>query len=193
MDTLEKLQSALDTLNKERTRIQSEGWYLQDCWLVQVKPGGTARTNRIYWQLRSRTAMFDGKKLKHLKQNEVDDYKAAIARGQQLKQIDRSIEKYSQQLEQLTAKTYSRETSTPRNTPQPIPQLTTDNCEQKLFLCTTETTHGFTDLIAQENLVKEVIAKSQQLRVSLRHSLARSKALAAINLALRRSYTDSQY
>ncbi|MDF5731826.1 MAG: hypothetical protein PUP92_28420 [Rhizonema sp. PD38] len=83
MYTQKKLQSALDALITERSRVQSEGWYLQDCWLVQVKPGGTARTNHLYWQIRSRRAIFNGKKLKHLKQNEVDDYRAAIARGRQ--------------------------------------------------------------------------------------------------------------
>ncbi len=190
MHTLKKLQSALDALNTERSRVQSEGWYLQDCWLVQVKPGGTARTNHLYWQLRSRKAIFNGKKLKHLKQNEVDDYKAAIARGRQLKQIDRQIEKHKQRLEQLTPTIHSPETSTPRKTPQPIPQLTTDSFEQTL-LCRTETKNEFTDLTAQENLVKEVIGKSQLLRASLRHSLACSKALKAINLAIRRNSTVS--
>jgi hypothetical protein len=110
--TREKLQSALVALNIERAQIKSEGWYLQHCWLVQVKPGGNARTNRKYWQVRSRQAMFDGKTLKHLRADEVEDYRAAINRGRQLKQIDRQIEKLQQRLLALATTTQSKVTFT---------------------------------------------------------------------------------
>jgi len=123
MHTLEKLQSALDALNTERARIAGEGWYLQNCWLVQVKPGGNARTDRKYWQARSRQAIFDGKMLKHLKPDEVQDYKAAIARGRQLKQIDRQIEKLVQQLEQLSATTEPSKDTSPRQMLTPAETL----------------------------------------------------------------------
>jgi hypothetical protein len=93
MDVCEKIQSSVELLNIERNRILSEGWYLQYCWLVRVKPGGTARTDRQYWQVRSRQEMFDGKKLKHLHADEVEDYRAAILRGRKLLQIDRQIAK----------------------------------------------------------------------------------------------------
>jgi hypothetical protein len=112
MYTREKLQSALDALNIERAQIKSEGWYLQHCWLVQVKPGGNARTNRKYWQVRSRQAMFNGKTLKHLRADEVEDYRAAINRGRQLKQIDRQIEKLQQRLFALTTTTQTKLTLT---------------------------------------------------------------------------------
>ena len=112
MYTLEKLQSALDALNIERAQIAGEGWYLQNCWLVQVKPGGNARTNRKYWQVRSRQLMFDGKTLKHLRADEVEDYRAAINRGRQLKQIDRQIEKLQQRLLALATTTQSKVTFT---------------------------------------------------------------------------------
>jgi hypothetical protein len=93
MDVLEKLQTRVELLKIERNRILNEGWYLQYCWLVRVKPGGTARTSRQYWQVRSRQELFDGKKLKHLHANEVEEYRAAILRGRQLQQIDRQIAK----------------------------------------------------------------------------------------------------
>ena len=112
MYTREKLQSALDALNIERAQIKSEGPYLQNCWLVQVKPGGNARTNRKYWQVRSRQAMFNGKTLKHLRADEVEDYRAAINRGRQLKQIDRQIEKLQQRLLALATTTQSKVTFT---------------------------------------------------------------------------------
>jgi hypothetical protein len=44
---------------------------------------------------------------------------------------------------------------------------------------------GFTDLTEQERLVKEVIAKSQALRASLRHSVAVGKLLGARIINLR--------
>jgi hypothetical protein len=93
MDVREKLQTRLALLKIERNRILNEGWYLQYCWLVRVKPGGTARTSRQYWQVRSRQGLFDGKKLKHLQADEVEEYRAAILRGRQLQQIDRQIAK----------------------------------------------------------------------------------------------------
>ncbi|WP_414581410.1 hypothetical protein [Scytonema sp. PCC 10023] len=215
---LEKLQSALDALNTERVRIAGEGWYLQNCWLVQVKPGGNARTDRKYWQARSRQAIFDGKMLKHLKPDEVEDYKAAIARGRQLKEIDRQIEKLQQQLEQLTATTDSLSASgisTPHETPLQIPMLATDSFERSPLFAQNvssanllgeaepgsgigrgtrslegqpQSTVIFTDLTEQERLVKEVIAKSQALRASLRHSVAVGKLLGARIIDLRRGH-----
>ena len=192
MHTLEKLLSALDALNRERVRIAREGWYLQNCWLVQVKPGGNARTDRKYWQARSRQAIFDGKKLKHLKPDEVEDYKAAIARGRQLKQIDRQIEKLQQQLEQLTATTdySSKDTSFPTPLLQPEKSITPPfpTREGGLGGLGLESTPGLTDLTEQERLVKEVLAKSQLLRASLRHSVAVGKLLGARLIDLRRGH-----
>jgi hypothetical protein len=96
MDVCDKIQVSVEGLNIERDRLLNEGWYLQYCWLVRVKPGGTARTDRQYWQVRSRLELFDGKKLKHLHADEVEDYRAAILRGRKLQQIDRQIAKLRQ-------------------------------------------------------------------------------------------------
>ncbi len=93
MDVCEQIQASVEVLKIERNRILSEGWYLQYCWLVRVKPGGTARTARQYWQVRSRKELFEGKKLKHLHADEVENYRAAILRGRKLQQIDRQIAK----------------------------------------------------------------------------------------------------
>lgn len=97
MGLLERLKVDLEILQIERSNLVASGWYLQHCWLVQVQPGGTARTNRSYWQVRSRQAMFDGKKLKHLKAHEVEEYKAAIERGRQLERVDIQIRQIQQQ------------------------------------------------------------------------------------------------
>jgi hypothetical protein len=224
----EKLQSALDALNTKRSQIAGEGWYLQHCWLVQVKPGGNARTDRKYWQVRSRQPMFEGKMLKHLKLDEVEDYRAAIARGRQLKQIDRQIEKLQQQLKQLSATTdQQRQKARGRRQKErgsvrlPISLLATDKellvqapykqssqvpvqpesespTEQNLLpsasspLPSLQSTVGLTDLAEQERLVKEVLAKSQQLRDSLRQSGVVSQKLRTRYLNLRNGHPRLQ-
>ncbi|HEY9675723.1 MAG TPA: hypothetical protein V6D11_30040 [Waterburya sp.] len=192
MYAVEKLQSALDALNTKRSQIAGEGWYLQHCWLVQVKPGGNARTNRKYWQVRSRQPMFDGKTLKHLKLDEVEDYKSAIARGRQLKQIDRQIKKLQQQLEQLLATTNeSRNSSTPHETPLQNPILSTESL-QELLEGQPSSKVTFTDLAEQERLVKVVLAKSQELRDSLRQSGVVSQKLRTRYLNLRNGHSHLQ-
>lgn len=138
---------------------------MQHCWLVQVKPGGTARTNAKYWQVRSRQPIFDGKTLKHLKPEEVEDYRAAIERGRALKQLDRQIEKLQQKIAQLIPTIDSESPLSPTDkSQQPKEKQPVDRV-------------GFTDLAEQERLVKEVLADSQALRASLRQSLVRSKRL----------------
>ena len=232
---LKKLQSALDALNTKRSQIAGEGWYLQHCWLVQVKPGGNARTDRKYWQVRSRQPMFDGKTLKHLKPDEVEDYRVAIARGRQLKQIDRQIEKLQQQLKKLIATTdSSRSSSTQILHHPPSPPYQGGNKSQKLaspltkgglrgvnndsgarFESTSDETPlqnsilstkslqeslqeqpqskvTFNDVAEQERLVKEVLAKSQELRNSLRQSGAMSQQLRARYLNLKNGHPRCQ-
>jgi hypothetical protein len=165
MSTLKKLQSALDTLNTQRSQVVESGCFLQHCWLVQVKPGGTARTNAKYWQVRSRQPIFDGKTLKHLKPEEVEDYRAAIERGRVLKQLDLQIEKLQQKIAQLIPAIDSEPSLLP------IDKLQQSKEKQPIDRV------SFTNLAEQERLVKEVLANSQALRASLRQSLTRSKRL----------------
>jgi hypothetical protein len=240
MYTVEKLQSALDALKAKRSQLTGEGPYLQHCWLVQVKPGGNARTDRKYWQVRSRQPMFDGKTLKHLKLDEVEDYRAAIARGRQLKQIDREIQKLQQRLEQLIAKTdKERQKAEARRQKErgsvqfPISLLATDknllvqapyeqssqalvqpesesptepnilpsaSCPSGVLptrdagseaqhpLPSRQSKVRFTDAAEQERLVKEVLAKSQNLRDSLQNSATLSKLLRAGSVELRKGH-----
>jgi hypothetical protein len=98
---LRELQAEQAALQAERATLMGQGQCLQNCWLVQVKPGGTARTNRQYWQVRSRQPLFDGKKLKHLKEFEVEAYQAAIERGRALKRLDSQLAKLQHQLRQM--------------------------------------------------------------------------------------------
>ncbi|KYC41720.1 hypothetical protein WA1_16935 [Scytonema hofmannii PCC 7110] len=192
MSTLKKLQSTLEALNTERAQVAGAGWFLQHCWLVQVKPGGTARTNCKYWQVRSRQPMFDGKTLKHLKPNEVEDYRVAIQRGRQLKHIDRQIEKLQQQLAQLTLTTdslraASESSSAAHKPPLQIPILPTGDLQQAMKEQLLNQVK-FTNLAEQERIVTEVLANSQALRASLRQAVARSKQLGVRNIDLRKKF-----
>lgn len=200
MSSFEKLQSDLDALNAQRAQIVGEGWFLQHCWLVQVKPGGTAHTDSKYWQVRSRQPLFNGKTLKHLKAEEVEDYRAAIARGRQLKQVDRQIEKLQQRLRQQTSITdTSRDTSSrsfpssPQETPLQGPMLAGGSQRSSEESVEQPPEPGkSTDLTEQERLVKEVLANSQALRASLRRSVALCKWLGARNIDLRKGHPRAQ-
>lgn len=97
LELLEKLKS----LEAERSQISSEGDVILDAWLAQSKPSGTARTSKPHWQLRSRKPQFGGKKSKYLKAAEVSQYEAAIARGKQLKELDRQIKTLQQRIEKI--------------------------------------------------------------------------------------------
>lgn len=177
MHLQEKLQLTLDALDRERSQIAAEGWYLQHCWLVQVKPGGNARTACKYWQVRSRKALFDGKKLKHLKPDLVEAYKVAIERGRRLDRIERQIEKLK--LQQLAVTTDSLNLIAVTLPPSNLildPGKQQPKEAPKIEL--------FTNLTEQERLVKEALAKSQTLRASLRQSIMRCKAIGARNTLL---------
>jgi hypothetical protein len=190
MSILEKLQSDLDALNIQRAQVVGTGWSLQHCWLVQVKPGGTAHTDCKYWQVRSRQPIFNDKTLKHLKADEVEDYRAAIERGRQLKQIDRQIEKLQQRLQTSIMDSSNRSfVLTPQETPLQVPLLPSgfqqsiaESMQQSVSL------EKFTNLTEQERLVKEVLANSQALRASLRQSMALCRELGARNVDLRKGY-----
>ncbi len=97
---LELLES-LKTLETEKARISGEGNVLLDCWLSESKPGGTARSQKAHWQLRSRKAQFNGKKSKYIKASDVGLYQAAIARGKQLRQLDQQIEALRQRISKI--------------------------------------------------------------------------------------------
>ena len=103
MNRYSELLKTLEDLEAERTRISGEGDVLLDCWLAESKPGGTARSQKAHWQLRSRKAQFNGKKSKYVRAADVEQYEAAIARGKQLRQLDRQIEALHQRIVKIEA------------------------------------------------------------------------------------------
>jgi hypothetical protein len=103
MIKLQVLKQELATLQAERMRISGEGEVLLDCWVAQSGAGGTARTKKHYWQVRSRNPIFDGKKSKYLKAHEVAEYEAAIARGKRIKALSKEIQKLQQRISKVEA------------------------------------------------------------------------------------------
>lgn len=176
MSSLQKILSTLDTLVAQRTEIAGAGWFLQHCWLVQVKPGGTARTDCKYWQVRSRRPILEGKTLKHLKRDEVEDYRTAIERGRQIEQIDRQINRLQKQLQQLGPAVNSfNEPLEPLSNPPTV--LSTEDLQQPLER--PPTSFQFKNLAEQELFVKELLSTTQTLRASLQGSAALNKRLRA--------------
>ncbi|MEP0873776.1 hypothetical protein NDA01_29125 [Trichocoleus desertorum AS-A10] len=76
---------------------------LVDCWVAHSAAGGPARTENLYWQVRSRNPIFDGKKSRYLKAFEVAEYEAAIARGKRIKALGKEIEKLQQRISKVEA------------------------------------------------------------------------------------------
>lgn len=97
------LLNELATLEAERIKVGNAGVVLFDCWVAQSGASGTARTKNLYWQVRSRQAMFGGKKSKYLKAAEVAEYEVAIARGKRIKALDKEIAKLRDRINKLEA------------------------------------------------------------------------------------------
>lgn len=90
MDSLESLRSQVTILEIERTWIKQQP-FVVGCWAVKYKPRGSARTENVYWQLRSNEPMFNGRRTKHLKSGEVAEFQTQIARGRRLRQLSRQV------------------------------------------------------------------------------------------------------
>lgn len=80
----------LSALKRKKESIEQEG-YLQDCWIEKYRPGGTAKGDNIYCQLRSRKAFSNGKRRRHLKPDEIAVFRRLIENGRKLKRIEREI------------------------------------------------------------------------------------------------------
>lgn len=93
----------LENLKAEKRQLEDQGAVLFECWIAESKPGGTARTKKAHYQLRSRQPQFGGKKSKYLKLDEVGEYRAAITRGKAIRQLEKQIEVLQKRIEQVEA------------------------------------------------------------------------------------------
>ena len=82
---------SITSLKNQKGRIEAEG-YLLDCWIGKYRPGGTARGEKLYYQLRSRRPFENGKKSKHLKAEEIPHYRKLIDNGRKLKRILKQLD-----------------------------------------------------------------------------------------------------
>ena len=103
MNAFAAMLENLETLKTEKRQLEDQGMILFDCWIAESKPGGTARTKKAHYQLRSRQPQFAGKKSKYLKVDEVGKYQSAIARGKAIRQLEKQIVVLQKKLERIEA------------------------------------------------------------------------------------------
>ncbi|MBD1999243.1 hypothetical protein H6G00_21955 [Leptolyngbya sp. FACHB-541] len=101
MNAHQTLLEKIASLQSQQFKIREQGDVLLDCWIAQSKPSGTARTDNSHWQLRSRKPQFGGRKSKYLKPSEVGQFEEAIARGKELKRLEREIGALRQKVERV--------------------------------------------------------------------------------------------
>ncbi|WP_416668489.1 hypothetical protein [Egbenema bharatensis] len=202
MDLLKGLQTDLEILQTERSHLIQTGWCLQHCWLVQVKPGGTARTTRTYWQARSRQPIFDGKKLKHLKTDEVETYRAAIERGRQLKQIDAEISKVQQQLWRAVKKLNRSQPQSESHSPieqQPASSPAAPESDPSTATLPAQINPDHLtrpekqpEQLDPDHAIERLISRSQELRTLMQQTIAYKRTLMKENRSLRAQYQQTR-
>ena len=80
----------ISRLKRRVETIEQEG-YLQNCWIGQYRPRGTARGDNIYFQLRSKEPLPHGKRSKHLTPDELDHYQQLVRNGRELRKLRKEI------------------------------------------------------------------------------------------------------
>lgn len=105
---LESLLEELKSLEEQAARIRASGEVLQGVRLVKIAPGGTAgepsKSKAKYGQLRGigrDGKLPSGQKTQYVALAEIDKVEAAIARGQQLTQVEKAIAKLQERIEKL--------------------------------------------------------------------------------------------
>lgn len=86
----------ISALKRSIAQIEQEG-YITDCWIARYRPGGTARGEESYFQLRSRNPFTDGTRTKHLSAGELPAYQKLVENGRLLKKLKRQLARVEQQ------------------------------------------------------------------------------------------------
>lgn len=81
-------------LKRKINQMEREG-YLLDCWIAAYTPGGTAKGEHTYYQLRSRKPLKNGKRTQHLSAAEVPCYQQLVENGRFLKRLKRQLARVS--------------------------------------------------------------------------------------------------
>ena len=78
------------TLLRQRADLIKQGC-LFDCWVGQYRPGGTAVGRHVYFQLRSRKPLENGRYSRHLAAGEVETVQRDIANARRVRKIDKAL------------------------------------------------------------------------------------------------------
>jgi hypothetical protein len=95
------LRAQLTALEAALTAVRAAGNILTDARIDSSTPGGTTVRGQPSTQYRLRVK---GQKARYLKADQVAATRAAIARGKQLKQLERERQRVEAQLERLATK-----------------------------------------------------------------------------------------
>lgn len=99
--TYRQLQAQRTDLEAQIAAIQAQGDVLLDARIDSSIPGGVIVRGNPSTQYRLRVK---GQKARHLKASEVAETRAAIARGKQLKKLQRELERVQAQIGRIVAK-----------------------------------------------------------------------------------------
>jgi predicted homoserine dehydrogenase-like protein len=89
--TRQRIESELVQIENQIKAIESEGNYLLQAWICEVKPSGK---KQAYARIQSRLPQFGGKKTRHIRKGEsVADWLDACDRGQRIGKLRKQQEK----------------------------------------------------------------------------------------------------
>ena len=80
----------LSSLKRKKLQIEQEG-YLLDCWIGSYRPAGTAKGNNLYYHLRSKKPLANGKYSQHLTTKDIGAVTRLVENGRKLKKISKEI------------------------------------------------------------------------------------------------------
>lgn len=105
MATLSELKLQLEELETRIEEVKESGNALFDCRIDSSRPGGAGHSGNVQYRLRYSSAQSDGKKTRYLSQHEnIAEYRDAIARGKQLRKLEKQRESVTQKIDTLRAK-----------------------------------------------------------------------------------------
>ena len=89
--TRQRIESELVQIETQISAIESEGNYLLQAWICEVKPSGKKES---YPRIQSRLPQFGGKKVRHIRKDEsVADWLDACDRGQRIGKLMKQRDK----------------------------------------------------------------------------------------------------
>ena len=102
MSKLTRLRSELTALETRRQEILGSGDVITGATLTKAKPSGTASRNAATaYRLRFKEPQANGKRTQYVRQKDVAQTRAALARGKELVKVERAIAKIQNQIDAI--------------------------------------------------------------------------------------------